>query len=52
MDGDGYRDEYRERATNQKKWVERERESIRKGWLREIIKKLRRMNILLKYFVK
>ena len=23
----GYRDGYRERATNQKKWVERERES-------------------------
>ena len=35
------------------KLVERERERIcKERWLREIIKKLRRVNILLKYLVK
>ena len=36
-----------------KKWVEREREHVcKERQLREIIKKLSRMNVLLKYLVK
>ena len=43
-----------ERESNKaEKWVKRERESAYKErLLREIIKKLRRVNILLKYLVK
>ena len=46
------RDGYRE-SNKAEKWVERKRESAYKErMLREIIKKLMRVNILLKYLVK
>ena len=48
MDGDGYR----KRATNQKMGRERERARACKVVVERNNKKLRRMNILLKYLVK
>ena len=41
----GYRDGYRERATNQKKWVERERAYVKGVVERNNKKKLRKLII-------